>query len=683
MKKQQLWMFVLLLTLPNAAIAQREYIRWNIFDINKVRTKFSNANELCDGNFQNIALAKPPAFEYPANSGISYGTDVAFIIAGRRQTDALGSNPHDEPYVEAGMTEGPADYWDPDHFDPYKEFVGGDRAAMSDDPESWPSRWPKVYPTTTIPVLLDSTGWPGAGTHGERLGDQEMFSVCYATDHLAERPPERWLKVNTITRGMAWSGKLYEDFIVWEFIVHNYGQSPVDSAIVGIWSDFSFLPAFLPPYPYADDADAEYYDRTRQLAYGWDTNGYEPSPNGGTLQPYQIAWAGTVVLKTPKGDDGKELGVTAYDAFDNWKDQDSPKGNGARKTSFYWWNMLNLDDPNDSDGDHIDDTFPDPNGSGTIDYYVSSAQPAQLMASGPFTLKSGEFDTLIVATVFGENKKDLFKNVDVVRSLFRDHWKVVRPPAKPRVTAIPNDQEIILKWNRQSEQDPDFEGYRIYRSTDHGVTWGTPITDDNGTAIAYAPYAQFDRIDGISGTNPLTPWLYLGSESGLESLRKIENGDTINVFVDKNVVNGFSYRYAVCAYTKGSSAKPPVENSTSTPDPDLPNDNVVEVVPNAPVAKANLNSVIVVPNPYILTAAWEVIPAHFRLEFTHLPVKCTIRIYNQSGELVRILEHRNGKSTEPWDLLNDCQQKVAAGLYFYQISGRNGRKMIGKFAIIN
>jgi len=55
-------------------------------------------------------------------------------------SDALGFHPRDKPCVEAGMTEEPGDYWNPDHSGSNKEFVHGDRAAMSDDPESWPSR---------------------------------------------------------------------------------------------------------------------------------------------------------------------------------------------------------------------------------------------------------------------------------------------------------------------------------------------------------------------------------------------------------------------------------------------------------------------------------------------------------------------------------------------------------------
>ena len=39
--------------------------RWNIFNINKVRTEFNNTGMLCNGNQQTRALAREPSFEYP------------------------------------------------------------------------------------------------------------------------------------------------------------------------------------------------------------------------------------------------------------------------------------------------------------------------------------------------------------------------------------------------------------------------------------------------------------------------------------------------------------------------------------------------------------------------------------------------------------------------------------------
>jgi len=55
-----------------------------------------------------------------------------------------------------------------------------------------------------------------------------------------------------------------------------------------------------------------------------------------------------------------------------------------------------------------------------------------------------------------------------------------------------------------------------------------------------------------------------------------------------------------------------------------------------------------------------------------------------AGELVRILEHRDGTSMEPWNLRNSTNQEVSPGLYFYHITSIEpdiGEKT-GKFVII-
>lgn len=686
--------YFLLLVLPISLFGQREYIRWNIFDINKIRTKFNNANQLCNGNFQNTVFALPPAFEYPAGSGINYGTDVAFIIGGF-QEDAGGENPNNLPCVDAAMTEGPADYWDPDHYDPYLEFVNGDRASMSDDEESWPSggfpnTFPNYYYKTTqdyenkvktitpgmeeILLPRNSDGWPGARPDGLMIGDQESFSVSYAIDHLAEVAPERWLTLQTTTRGFAWSAKFYEDFIVWMFVGRNIGHTPITETYFGIWSDYAFISSFNPPNPFGDDGDVCYYDRERQFAYSWDIDGFETSPLGSEMNSSDIAWAGTVVLKTPKDDNSNEMGVTTYDAVSNYNAQTTNIGNGARKVEFYNYNLANKNDPRDTDGDGISDTF---DGE---DYFQADSEPVQIMASGPFTLDSGESDTLIIGTVFGVSKLDLFKNVDVLRQLYREDWAVLTPPPMPNVQVVAGDQEIELIWDTEAEKDSLFEGYRIYKSLDNGVTWGQEIKDIYGDVISYKPLEIFDLVNGITGTNPLVAGFSLGQDVGLESIRKVIDGDTVNYYKDVKVKNGYNYRYAISAYTRGSSIKPPLENSISN-DPSIENDNTVAVTPNADVATETIDNIKVVPNPYKSSAEWESQIGERRIDFTNLPAQCKILIYNVAGEKVRELIHNSSSSTESWDLLSESNQEVAPGLYFYYVDSTLGVKK-GKFVII-
>ena len=98
-------------------------------------------------------------------------------------------------------------------------------------------------------------------------------------------------------------------------------------------------------------------------------------------------------------------------------------------------------------------------------------------------------------------------------------------------------------------------------------------------------------------------------------------------------------------------------------------------------AKDQLSQIKVVPNPYIAHALWETTEGIRKLQFTHLPEECTIRIYTLAGDLVRVIEHDNGTGAEDWDLLNTNQQGIVPGLYFYHVDSSHGQKL-GKFAVI-
>jgi hypothetical protein len=97
----------------------------------------------------------------------------------------------------------------------------------------------------------------------------------------------------------------------------------------------------------------------------------------------------------------------------------------------------------------------------------------------------------------------------------------------------------------------------------------------------------------------------------------------------------------------------------------------------------DLDEIKVVPNPYIVRNNWERSRDYSVVAFTHLPDKCTIRIYTLSGDHLQTLEHESTTfgGNENWDLLTKNRQKIAAGVYIYHVQSDYGEK-IGKFAIV-
>ncbi len=101
------------------------------------------------------------------------------------------------------------------------------------------------------------------------------------------------------------------------------------------------------------------------------------------------------------------------------------------------------------------------------------------------------------------------------------------------------------------------------------------------------------------------------------------------------------------------------------------------------VQASDLDRIKVVPNPYVISAEWELSEYTKMLAFTNLPSVCDIHIYTLTGERVNTMHH---ESVEEgwlyWDMLNFYRQEIATGMYIYVVETPNGEKKIGKFAVI-
>lgn len=721
--------FILILLVVPRMFAQTtnpmDLKRWNKLSINKIATVFNNVGMLCDGNNQNANLARSPSFEFPQGSGKEYGTCVAVVVGAPYPQDPViagGVNPENLPYLDGTMDEGPADFWNEEHFAPYPEFVNPTFASISTDPASWPQTWPDALPNyyftdgitnnrvtnnaiPLVPLLKDSaTGWPGAGPNGETIADQESFSVMYGwggTDQIgAGNSQTRWLRTQLIMRSMAWQGSLYENFIVWVYILRNPTEKPLVDASMGIHADFGFFPAFIPSINYDDDR--HYYDPALQLAYAWDDNNFEENPlTGGGISGEEVGWAGVVVLNMP-GQTGK---VKTYDAAHFWEGQTSNIGSGGDPEMYYNWNLLNQNDPHDSNRDGIDDDF-DGNGvpdatEGGKGYYVGSgADGLQILGSEKFTLQPGEMDTLIFATVFGMTEEEIKTNAQRAINLYQNNWVPIEAPPAPQAEAFSGDRKAVLIWGTDSEQNPEFEGYKIYRSQDDGQTWGTESFTDFQGGVHYIPLAQFDKVNGVKGyyqTLPEYAWYYLGDDIwnplrfavkdnltegfdlGSYKLQNFQTGDTVNVFVDRTVLNGVQYKYYIAAYDSGNGIMGPLENSADSKINQFT--NAVSVRPELPAATTDISTVKVVPNPYRISTIWEKGWNEHIVQFTGLSAQATVKIFNSSGDLVKTLVKNNNSSILEWNLKNEYEQLVAPGVYFYYLDSPIGTTT-GKFFVI-
>jgi hypothetical protein len=109
-------------------------------------------------------------------------------------------------------------------------------------------------------------------------------------------------------------------------------------------------------------------------------------------------------------------------------------------------------------------------------------------------------------------------------------------------------------------------------------------------------------------------------------------------------------------------------------------------------AQIDMERIAVVPNPYVVTAAWEgwtLSSINFgrgerKIYFIHLPRKATIRIYTLSGNLVNTIEHEDSidNGSEPWNLVSRDGMDIAYGVYIFHVEAPGIGEKIGKFAVI-
>ncbi len=233
-----------------------------------------------------------------------------------------------------------------------------------------------------------------------------------------------------------------------------------------------------------------------------------------------------------------------------------------------------------------------PRKAGEFDTFVSS---------GYFPIESGQRQRMAISVAMADGgltlQDDLLAAVakqEQARVAFESDYRFAQAPIQVTLTAVPGDGKVTLYWDDAAEfsvdgfikrlggNAEDFEGYRIYRTTDAALLDALVITNAAGIPTLKRPIAQFDKKDGISGLHPIDingVKFDLGRDTGLQ-----------HTYVDSGLTNGQRYFYVVTAYDFGYEAGniQPTETAIRI-DVDLQGDithgtNVAIVTPRVPVA---------------------------------------------------------------------------------------------------
>ena len=171
-----------------------------------------------------------------------------------------------------------------------------------------------------------------------------------------------------------------------------------------------------------------------------------------------------------------------------------------------------------------------------------------LLGSGFFPLIPGQIERFSIGYIMGYGD-ELFRNKTYAEQTYNENYNFAKAPNIPSVDVVPGNKKVTLYWDDFAEQsiDPiggkDFEGYRIYRSTDPGFNDMETITNGFASSAYKLPLAQYDydnEFQGFANTAVNGIQFYLGDNTGIT-----------HSFVDSTVVNGQLYYYAVTSYDRG------------------------------------------------------------------------------------------------------------------------------------
>jgi len=465
--------------------------------------------------------------------------------------------------------------------------------ATSDIPDTWPIMVDddgEEIPTWPGPWALDPADTSGLEIlEGVFVSDQDVYFEF--DDRFATRDIDTTqgypLGIRAKVSGYSYGASISEDIMFFKMTLHNESQYNYEGVYAGFyfdadsynrWENGSYLGR-------TNDDDMMAYNTDWDFGYIYDLDG-ESGPYFDWTET-ELAYSAVKLLDTPTASEnvdlngnglddifiGDDLGLTSWHWFDWYfrpgaRDENPNQGpwSGDGQTPYaenkeeIQYKILACDTSNLSvyDSTHYFHPFRSEVGYGALNprfdsvegllfEYPEGLDCVFIMGSGPFSMAPGDSVPFSFCILMGKDEEDLIANARIAQLMYDNNYQGARPPKAPNVIAKEEDERITLYWDAISVHDKDiitgyedFEGFRIYRSTDKGRTWGESYFDEQSNTSYWESYAQFDLDNDIEGFEKIMPHRNLGSNTGLEYR-----------FIDENVENGKEYIYAVCAYDRG------------------------------------------------------------------------------------------------------------------------------------
>jgi hypothetical protein len=446
-------------------------------------------------------ITQGPSGEFPINSGKHYIYRINPMVG-------IPGNVIQGRYTTNEEWEAAGGFQNPDL----------SQIAFSDKPQTW-------HPVN---------GWPVKDEMGNPVFLSDQDSYCAYND---SNNTVSILGIQVEQIGYTYGVKFAQNIIFFKYVITNQSENDYDSLYFALYNDLDIgnISGGVPEY----DDDKIDFIKEKNFLYFYDADNYSSEwPDG------KVGMMGVAFLKTPEIN-GVQLGITDmhYNLYYDDRDIDtvqygimssSPSLYNSSLGQYYFHlgnnTALNYCDPA---------TIPE-----------SGLDIVANISSGPYTLRSGEKLEFYTAIIAGEDLDELLLYLDQAYKVLDFDFEISKPPATPTLYSYAGDKEVTLYWNDVAEYsfdnfsgEYDFEGYRLYKSLDKGISWQL--------------LADFDRINDI------------GLDRGLQYS-----------YTDKNVVNGIEYWYSITAYDRGDEQLESLESPKGS-NPDAINLNSVIPISSA------------------------------------------------------------------------------------------------------
>jgi hypothetical protein len=290
-----------------------------------------------------------------------------------------------------------------------------------------------------------------------------------------------------------------------------------------------------------------------------------------------------------------------------------------------------------------------------LDLPSSTQYPEYRQDPEPVDETADEMDIFKDSWVY-TGKDSIIQTFIRAKENYDSDFGIVTPPPPPLTFEIaPQPDKITIEWGDNPEEDPDFEGYRLYRAM-------------------LAPDSFYHCIYDCNVTD----------------------GNVLNRYDDKGLLRGINYYYYVTAYkidpvtgkriesgraytqtTIPTSLKKPPRDVTDGDIliSDIAKDYAAGLISDKQRIHEVLGMIRIVPNPYNIRnrkITFGEGTDKDKLMFYNLPENCTIRIFTERGDLVKLIEHETlegmaAVADEAWYSNTDSRQVVKSGVYIAHI----------------